>query len=143
MPTNGLHEQGRLRSRPGLTPEGAAPVGLRVLGFDTGSVEGSAHIHCLERGVLPEGTAFYEEVLTFAGTPGIVRAATERRLERRKAWAWDALAATRGCDLVFADPDNGLESSLSLSPRPRPRSGRPRSCGPPRRWCRAPRSSGA
>src|SRR3712207_1623649 len=44
MPTNGLHEQGRLRSRPGLTPAGAAPVGLRVLGFDTGSVEGYLYV---------------------------------------------------------------------------------------------------
>ena len=70
-----------------------------------------------ERGVLPEGTVFYEARLSFARTPGIGRAATERRLERRKAWAWDALAATRGCDVVFADPDNGLE----------PRAGVPRS----------------
>ncbi len=70
-----------------------------------------------ERGVLPAGTVFYEEVLSFAGMPGVGRTATERRLERRKAWAWDALAATRGCDLVFADPDNGLE----------PRAGMPRS----------------
>jgi len=69
-----------------------------------------------ERGVLPEGTVFYEERLSFAGMPGIGRAAVERRLEHRKAWAWDALATTRGCDLVFADPDNGLE----------PRAGMPR-----------------
>jgi hypothetical protein len=67
-----------------------------------------------ERGVLPEGTVFYEKVLTFAGTPGIGRAAKERRLERRKAWAWDALAATRGCDVVFPDPDNGLEPRAGL-----------------------------
>ncbi len=70
-----------------------------------------------ERGVLPEGTVFYEEVLSFAGMPGVGRTAIGRRLERRKAWAWDALAATRGCNLVFADPDNGLE----------PRAGIPRS----------------
>lgn len=62
-----------------------------------------------ERGVLPRGRAFYEASLSFASMPGIGREAKERRLERRKAWAWDALAASRGCDLVFADPDNGLE----------------------------------
>jgi hypothetical protein len=62
-----------------------------------------------EDGVLPEGTIFYEAVLSFDGMPGIGPAATSRRLERRKAWAWDALAATRGCDVVFADPDNALE----------------------------------
>jgi hypothetical protein len=67
-----------------------------------------------ECGVLPGDTVFYEEVLTFAGTPGIGRAAKERRLECRRAWAWGALAATRGCDLVFADPDNGLETRAGV-----------------------------
>src|SRR3712207_3008380 len=44
MPTNGLHEQGRLRSRPG-TSTGASPVGLRVLGSDnTGSAEGYLYV---------------------------------------------------------------------------------------------------
>ena len=62
-----------------------------------------------ERGVLPEGTVFYEAPLSFAGMPWVGPATEARRLERRKAWAWDALAATRGCDVVFADPDNGLE----------------------------------
>ncbi len=62
-----------------------------------------------EDGVLPEGTTFYEAVLSFDGMPGIGPAATSRRLERRKAWVCGALAATQGCDVVFADPDNGLE----------------------------------
>jgi phospholipase/carboxylesterase len=44
MPTNSLHEQGRLRSRPGRTPAGAAPVGLRVLGFDAGPVGGYLYV---------------------------------------------------------------------------------------------------
>jgi phospholipase/carboxylesterase len=39
MLTNGLHEQGRLRSRPVRTSAGASPVGLRVLGSDAGSAE--------------------------------------------------------------------------------------------------------
>ena len=62
-----------------------------------------------ERGVLPEGTVFYERLLSFAGTPGIGRAATEGRLERRRAWARDALESTRGRDVILAVPDNGLE----------------------------------
>ena len=37
MPTNSLHEQGRLRSRPGRTPEGRSPVGLRSLRSDAAS----------------------------------------------------------------------------------------------------------
>lgn len=71
-----------------------------------------------ERGVLPEGTVFYERLLSFAGTPGIGRAATERRLERRRAWARDALESTRGRDVILAVPDNGLEPRAG-QPRPR------------------------
>jgi hypothetical protein len=67
-----------------------------------------------ERGVLPEGTVFHEEPLSYADIPGVGRTATGRRLEHRKAWAWDALAAMRGCDVVFADPDNGLEPRAGL-----------------------------
>jgi phospholipase/carboxylesterase len=44
MPTNGLHEQGRLRSRPGRTPAGAAPVGLRSPASDPGSAEGYLYV---------------------------------------------------------------------------------------------------
>jgi phospholipase/carboxylesterase len=45
MPTNSLHEQGRLRSRPWRTPAGASPVGLRTLGSDTaGFAEGYLYI---------------------------------------------------------------------------------------------------
>ena len=68
--------------------------------------------------MLPRGTVFYEERLSYADIQGIGRTAPERRLEHRKAWAWDALAATRGCDVVFADPDNGLEPRAGL-PRQR------------------------
>jgi phospholipase/carboxylesterase len=44
MLTNGLHEQGRLRSRPVRTPARASPVGLRVLGSDAGSAEGYLYV---------------------------------------------------------------------------------------------------
>jgi phospholipase/carboxylesterase len=45
LPTNGLHEQGRLRSRPVRTPAGVAPVGLRVLGSDAaGPAEGYLYV---------------------------------------------------------------------------------------------------
>jgi len=45
MPTNGLHEQGRLRSRPGRTPEEGSPVGLRSLRSDeAGSAEGYLYV---------------------------------------------------------------------------------------------------
>ena len=53
MPTNDLHEQGRLRSRPGRTPAGAAPVGLRALGFDAGTVEGYLYVPAAYRTETP------------------------------------------------------------------------------------------
>lgn len=63
-----------------------------------------------ERRVLPPDTAFYESLLSFNDLPGIGRAARESRLARRQTWLERACAATAGCDLVFVDPDNGLES---------------------------------
>ena len=53
MPTNGLHEQGRLRSRPVRTPTGAAHVGLRVLGSDAGPAEGYLYVPTGYRTVRP------------------------------------------------------------------------------------------
>jgi phospholipase/carboxylesterase len=45
MPSNSLHEQGRLRSRPGRTPAGASPVGLRSLRSDNaGFAEGYLYV---------------------------------------------------------------------------------------------------
>ena len=61
-----------------------------------------------ESGVLPDAS-FYEEMLTFNGMPGRGRTAIEGRLALRKSWVDGALDATSGRDLVFVDPDNGLE----------------------------------
>lgn len=66
-----------------------------------------ASVH--ERGVLPEGTVFYEAPLTFRDMPAIGPEAKRKRLEHREAWAQGAREANRGCDVVFADPDNGFE----------------------------------
>ena len=44
MPTNSLHEQGLLRSRPRKGPAGTAPVGLRVLEYDDGPAEGYLYV---------------------------------------------------------------------------------------------------
>jgi hypothetical protein len=63
-----------------------------------------------ERAILPPGTVFYEEPLSFDGMPGIGPAATKARLEHRSDWGRGAVEATQECDVVFADPDNGLES---------------------------------
>jgi len=61
-------------------------------------------------GILPTGTVFFEEPLTFDGMPHIGPAAREARLRLRSEWLQRALEATAGCDVVFVDPDNGLES---------------------------------
>ncbi len=59
--------------------------------------------------ILPAGTVFFEEPLTFDGMPRIGPAAREARLKHRGEWLQRALEATAGCDVVFVDPDNGLE----------------------------------
>ena len=55
--------------------------------------------------VLDARTCFFDDLLDFADLPAAARAA---RQQRRRSWAQRALAATSGCDLVFADPDNGI-----------------------------------
>jgi hypothetical protein len=74
-----------------------------------------------ERAVLPPGTVFYEEPLSFHGMPGIGPAATKVRLDHRSGWVHRALDATRECDVVFADPDNGLESGTQRHHRKGPK----------------------
>jgi hypothetical protein len=56
-------------------------------------------------GVLGAGTCFFGELLDFTDLPGNAR---EARQARRQSWAQRALVATSGCDLIFADPDNGI-----------------------------------
>jgi hypothetical protein len=66
-----------------------------------------------ERPILPPGTVFYEEPLSFDGMQGIGPRAIRARLECRARWVQGAIEVTRECDVVFADPDNGLESGTS------------------------------
>jgi hypothetical protein len=55
--------------------------------------------------LLPDGTVFYTEPLTFRDLPppGL----TVRR-QRREQWFEAAAAATKDADIVFLDPDNGF-----------------------------------
>lgn len=59
--------------------------------------------------ILPRTTVFHETVLSFDGRPKGTADAITRRLAVRTAWFEGALQATAGCDLIFLDPDNGLE----------------------------------
>src|SRR5215213_9980676 len=53
MPTNGLHEQGRLQSRPGQTPAGAAPVGLQPLDLNASPADSYLYVPAGYRTVRP------------------------------------------------------------------------------------------
>ena len=54
-------------------------------------------------GVMPAGTiSGARDSITFAGT-------SAQRIVARRAWLNATLAATRDADVVFFDPDNGLE----------------------------------
>ena len=62
-----------------------------------------------ESQVLPSGTRFYEAELSFNEPSGQRPIPREDRVTHRKTWLLKGLEATHGCDLVFIDPDNGLE----------------------------------
>jgi hypothetical protein len=59
-------------------------------------------------GVLGPAACFFGDVLDFRDLP--VNAGPARE-ERRRSWLKRAEAATAGCDLIFADPDNGIRSA--------------------------------
>ena len=61
---------------------------------------------------LPPGTVFYEELLTFEGTPANSPGARRKRIACRNEWVRGALSATKACDFIFVDPDNGLEAGI-------------------------------
>ncbi|MCD4810216.1 MAG: hypothetical protein K8R17_10005, partial [Methanosarcinales archaeon] len=51
--------------------------------------------------ILPPGTVFYEEPLTFDGTPANSPGARRNRIAYRNGWVQDALSATQDCDIIF------------------------------------------
>jgi len=63
-------------------------------------------------GILPHGTVFYEERLTFDNMPANGLKACRKRTDHRNEWVQGALSATVDCDLIFVDPDNGLEVGI-------------------------------
>jgi hypothetical protein len=57
--------------------------------------------------ILPEATVFFDKPISRAsGTAVTLRG----RADRRAVWLRSALVATADCDIVFFDPDNGLET---------------------------------
>jgi hypothetical protein len=62
-----------------------------------------------DAGVLAADTVYFDEVLDLQRQPITARAA---RTALRTSWLDRALTATSECDLIFADPDNGVRSIL-------------------------------
>jgi len=73
------------------------------------SQKGRCVANVADDGILGADAALHDEPLTYADLPRYGSAAKETRLTRRKEWFQRALEAVRGCDVVFVDPDNGLE----------------------------------
>ena len=67
-------------------------------------------------GVLPAGTKTFGRPLDFSQ---LSARSSADRLSYRKSWIANAMAATTGCDLVFADPDNGIRGSSHSTARTR------------------------
>ena len=81
----------------------------QILVFGTRSV---ASIQ--DSNVLPIGTGYYDVPLTFEGFDGSGARMRTHRLEVRERWLAGALRSSADSDVVFLDPDNGLEVGVRL-----------------------------
>jgi hypothetical protein len=73
----------------------------------------------LSAGILPTETVSCEEPVT---VPGLDRIATRDRISYRSEWLRRCFERTEACDLVFFDPDNGIETASV--PKHHPRAGK-------------------
>ena len=72
-----------------------------------------------ECGLLPSTTRFFAEPIS---TSDIIAADRRERVRQRDAWLRACLRYTAACELVFFDPDNGLE--IASVPKHHPRAGK-------------------
>ena len=74
--------------------------------------EGERHVTAVEgSGLLPPETAYHGEILDLrTQTSGRGARGRAVRESAREEWNGEALRATEGRDIVFLDPDNGLET---------------------------------
>ena len=70
-------------------------------------------------GLLPESTVFYE---AFTAARHVKQLSRTERLHERAEWLVSGLTITEKCDLVFFDPDNGLE--IASVPKQHPKAGK-------------------
>lgn len=74
--------------------------------------KGRRTLDAVERdAVLPATTTYFSRPLTYDG----LNPARGRRAAHRAQWHADALDTLKRCDLVFLDPDNGLECAVSAT----------------------------
>jgi len=59
--------------------------------------------------VLPEWTIYFEEPLCYDELPILNPETRKKRLRLRNYWVEAGLNKTINCDLIFVDPDNGLQ----------------------------------
>jgi hypothetical protein len=89
------------------------PTGSALRSLDSDLYRRLGSVIAIERSVaeversasLPPGTVTFAEPLTFDGLATNARA---DRLARRRDWLDRSLHQLAGCDVIFADPDNGI-----------------------------------
>jgi hypothetical protein len=70
------------------------------------------NVAAVQRGsILPESTKYFGQPLSFRDLHGLPSRAA--RLSRRTDWTAAAIRELQGCDVVFFDPDNGLEGDTA------------------------------
>lgn len=72
-------------------------------------------------GIFPKTTAYYDAPLSFPKAKGTRPALSTTRLDYRHLWISQALEVTVSCDIVFVDPDNGLECKVKRQTRNGPK----------------------
>ena len=68
-----------------------------------------------DRRVLPEETVYFDRVLDISAERFYRNPAA--RILAREQWCQDAVQATKDCDVLFVDPDNGIGSSSQAHSR--------------------------
>jgi hypothetical protein len=78
----------------------------RMRAIESGLAEpATLHLDLIEQsGILPADTVYFSEAMPGTDVP------VRLRIDRRAAWFERARQATAGCNLLFLDPDNGLET---------------------------------
>jgi hypothetical protein len=81
---------------------------------------GRRHISYIpEYGCLPKSTVFFSQPISILGG---TRARPAERIHYRATWLRAGIQHTKNCELVFFDPDNGLE--IPSVPKHHPRAGK-------------------